>query len=68
MGWPFHAKKKFRGVRFVATDVDWSAGEGLPVEGPIDAILLLLTGRRAGLARLGGPGVELLTARSASRH
>jgi len=40
----------------LATDCDWSAGEGLVVEGPIAAILLLLTGRRAGLAQLSGPG------------
>jgi hypothetical protein len=32
------------------------AGEGVLVEGPIAAILLLLTGRDAALAQLSGPG------------
>lgn len=68
MGWPFHAQKRSRGVRFVANDVDWSAGAGLPVDGPIGAILLLLTGRHAGLPPLSGPGVELLARRFANQH
>jgi hypothetical protein len=34
------------------------------VEGPIGAILLLLTGRRAGLAGLSGPGARELSAGS----
>ena len=38
------------------------AGQGLLVEGPVGAILLLLTGRRAGLAQLSGPGARGLSA------
>ena len=43
---PWRAERKLGGFRFAATDCSWSAGDGLLVEGPIGAILLLLTGRR----------------------
>jgi uncharacterized protein (TIGR03083 family) len=57
---PFRARKKFAGFRLTATDTAWAAGAGKAVEGPIDAILLLLTGRTISLPRLTGPGsVEL---------
>lgn len=58
----FHARRRFAGHRFVATDVDWSAGQGREVTGPIGAVLLLLTGRRAGLDRLTGPGADAVRA------
>ncbi|MFF0815591.1 maleylpyruvate isomerase family mycothiol-dependent enzyme [Rhodococcus sp. NPDC003318] len=51
--------------RFRATDIDWAVGSGPEVTGPIDAILLLLTGRRAALPRLGGPGIDELRRRAA---
>jgi uncharacterized protein (TIGR03083 family) len=35
-----------RGVRLVATDAEWSYGEGPPTEAPIQSHLLSLTGRR----------------------
>lgn len=48
-------------VRFPATEHEWSVGEGELVEGPISALVLLVTGRRAAaLARLRGPGVTQL--------
>jgi uncharacterized protein (TIGR03083 family) len=63
----FHARRRFAGYRLVATDAEWSAGRGREVTGPISAILLLLTGRRAGLHRLTGPGADTLPVpRSAS--
>lgn len=52
--------------RLTATDVEWSVGEGPEIRGPISAILLLLTGRRAALPRLSGPGVDDLRARVAT--
>lgn len=62
MGWPFWARRRLRGLRLVATDVDWSAGEGAEVRGPIRALLLLLTGRtEAALPALGGPGTRRLS-------
>ena len=48
------------GYRFVATDADWSRGEGPEVAGPIGAVLLLLTGRPVALDRLTGPGADKL--------
>ncbi|MCF6743190.1 maleylpyruvate isomerase family mycothiol-dependent enzyme [Blastococcus sp. KM273128] len=65
MPWPmsttFHTRRRLSGLRLVATDADWAAGEGQRVEGPIDALLLLLTGRTAAAVdRLSGPGVPRL--------
>ena len=63
MGWPFWAKRRYKGLRFVATDLDWAAGSGLVVAGPIDAVLLMLTGRSVALPRLSGPGHDELVRR-----
>lgn len=63
MGWPFWAKHRLRGLRLTATDTDWSAGDGPDVRGPIQALLLLVTGRReAALPRLTGAGTAKLAA------
>jgi uncharacterized protein (TIGR03083 family) len=63
MGWPFWARRRLRGLRLVATDAGWNAGAGEDVCGPIDALLLLLTGRvDAVLPRLSGPGLARLAA------
>jgi uncharacterized protein (TIGR03083 family) len=57
MGWPFWARRRLRGLHLSATDVDWSAGEGAEIRGPVQALLLLLTGRTAAsLPQLTGPG------------
>jgi uncharacterized protein (TIGR03083 family) len=61
MGWPFGVKRPLKRFRFTATDVDWAAGGGPEVRGPVSALLLLLTGRPAALPRLSGPGVEQLS-------
>jgi uncharacterized protein (TIGR03083 family) len=58
--WLFRAMKPLRGYAFVATDDGFRAGSGPVVEGPIDAILLLMTGRPVGLPRLSGPGAAEL--------
>lgn len=60
MGWPFQARRRLRGLTLSALDADWSVGQGPRVEGPIAALLLLLTGRPAALPALSGPGVERL--------
>ena len=59
----FSARKRMRGIRLVADDVAWSRGDGVLVEGPIEPIVLALTGRAARLDRLSGPGVDLLAER-----
>ena len=62
---PWRARRRLRGFRLAATDCSWSAGDGLPIEGPIAAILLLLTGRRAAVTQLAGAGVHELEVRTA---
>jgi uncharacterized protein (TIGR03083 family) len=54
IGFPFHARRRLSGYRLVATDTDWSAGEGTEVSGPIEALLMLLAGRTATIPRLTG--------------
>ena len=41
----FPGPKLFQGTRAVATDADWSAGHGMEVAGPIEALVLTLAGR-----------------------
>jgi len=61
MGWPFWAKHRLHGLALTATDIQWSAGTGERVTGPIEALLLLLTGRTGtALPRLTGPGTDRL--------
>jgi uncharacterized protein (TIGR03083 family) len=45
-----------RGVRLVATDLDWSYGKGPEVRGSGEALLMAMAGRRAALDVLDGPG------------
>ena len=61
MGWPFGVKRALKNFRYTATDVDWTAGKGPDVTGPVAALLLILTGRPAALSRLSGRGVEGLS-------
>jgi uncharacterized protein (TIGR03083 family) len=49
-----------KGVRFEASDTDWSIGRGALACGPIEAITMVLAGRRAALDSLDGPGVAAL--------
>jgi hypothetical protein len=63
MGWPFWAKRRLRGLRLVASDAPLDVGAGQVVEGPVVALLLLVTGRtEAARVRLTGPGVVSLAA------
>ncbi len=58
MGWPFWAKRRLRGMRLTATDVEWSVGSGADISGPIRGLLLLLTGRTpTAVSLLSGEGV-----------
>ena len=61
LGWPFHARKRLRGLRLVATDAPVDVGEGAVVEGTTGDLLLLATGRTdAAVRRLAGPGLARL--------
>jgi uncharacterized protein (TIGR03083 family) len=66
MGWPFWARRRLRGFRLTATDVEWQVGDGADIRGPIDALLLLLTGRAVVLPRLAGEGTAQLAQRLAA--
>jgi len=59
----YGARKRFPELRFAATDLPWSAGDGAEVRGPGGELLLVLTGRAAGLAALDGPGAAEVAAR-----
>lgn len=64
--WSYGGKGKARVFRklpvhrfgLTATDISWSVGDGPQIEGPISAILLLLTGRLVALPRLEGEGMS----------
>jgi uncharacterized protein (TIGR03083 family) len=49
-----------RGVRLVATDVDWTHGKGPEVNGPGEALLMTMAARPNALNQLAGAGKELL--------
>lgn len=67
--WPMNvvvggsAGRRVAGVRLVATDTDWSYGEGPNVRGTAEALLLLLYGRSPRTGELTGEGAATLTAR-----
>ncbi len=48
MGFPFNARKRFPNVKFTATDANFSVGHGEVVRGPIQDIVMVLSGRPAG--------------------
>ncbi len=52
-----------RGVRLVASDLDWSWGKGAEARGPAEAILMILAGRRSVADELTGPGASTLQER-----
>jgi len=56
-------KRRVAGLTLRATDTDWSAGSGPEVSGPMLSLLLVVTGRPAGLTDLTGEGLPVLTAR-----
>lgn len=55
MGW-----RSARKVRLVATDVDWTRGKGPAIEGPVQELLMITTGRSPDAAVVSGDGLELV--------
>lgn len=55
--------RRTRGVRLVATDMDWAHGSGPEVSGPAEALLMIMAGRRDALNQLCGPGKTILAQR-----
>ena len=62
----FPGPKLFQGIRAIATDADWSAGDGLDVTGPIEALVLTLAGRFVAFDQLQGDGTTTLNMRAAA--
>lgn len=60
---PIKAGRRARGLRLVATDLDWSAGSGPEVHGPGEALLMATAGRAAALGEVSGPGAAILASR-----
>jgi uncharacterized protein (TIGR03083 family) len=63
LGSVFGARKRTRGLRFVATDLDWSWGDGPEVVGPGEALLMTMLGRKQALIGLTGEGVGTFSSR-----
>ncbi|MDE3206118.1 MAG: maleylpyruvate isomerase family mycothiol-dependent enzyme [Acidobacteriota bacterium] len=63
VGFPLEAKRRVAGVRLVARDAKWTAGDGPVAEGPLESLVLVMSGRRAGLVDLSGDGVGVLETR-----
>ncbi|MEE2061396.1 maleylpyruvate isomerase family mycothiol-dependent enzyme [Rhodococcus artemisiae] len=57
---PLRGFWKARGVRLVATDLDWTYGRGPEARGPGEAVLMTMAGRRGIAKELSGPGAEIL--------
>ncbi|MHB1583953.1 MAG: maleylpyruvate isomerase family mycothiol-dependent enzyme [Acidimicrobiales bacterium] len=56
-------KRRIDGLSLQATDINWSAGSGPVVKGPMLSVLMAMAGRQVAIADLKGDGVEMLRAR-----
>jgi uncharacterized protein (TIGR03083 family) len=59
----FVPRGRLRNLRFNATNLDWSFGEGQNVSGPAEALMLAITGRPVAFDDLEGEGVATLRSR-----
>ena len=57
------SKGNAKGLRLIATDIDWTAGDGLEVTGPGEALLMAAAGRASALDGLRGDGLATLKER-----
>jgi len=57
------SKRRIAGLHLVASDADWTHGEGPEVTGPLTSLILAMSGRTGALGDLDGPGVDLFTSR-----
>jgi uncharacterized protein (TIGR03083 family) len=64
VGFPLGAKKRIAGLRLVANDTSWSTGEGPTIEGPLESLILVMTGRSSALVDLSGDGLVTLRNRN----
>jgi uncharacterized protein (TIGR03083 family) len=56
-------KRRIEGLALQATDTNWSHGTGPDVSGPMIALVMAMTGRKAAAGELSGDGVATLQAR-----
>jgi uncharacterized protein (TIGR03083 family) len=59
----FGAKKRIAGLKLTATDMDWSHGHGPEVQGPAEALVMMMAGRSVALGDLAGEGKAALVTR-----
>lgn len=57
LGSVFGAKRRTKGLRLEATDLDWTWGEGPTVTGPGEALFMAMLGRSDALSDLDGDGL-----------
>lgn len=57
------AKRRIAGLHLRATDVAWEHGEGPEVAGPLQSLVLAMTGRKGAHANLRGDGLATLATR-----
>lgn len=55
-------RRRIRGLRLTATDLDWSTGDGPTVEGPAEPLLIAIAGRLT-TDEPTGPGLATLAER-----
>jgi uncharacterized protein (TIGR03083 family) len=58
------SKRRIVGVSLRATDASWNYGEGPSVEGPLQSLVLAMTGRKGSHVNLSGDGVAILASRA----
>ena len=51
-------RRMIRGVRMVATDVEWARGEGPLIQGPMQELLMRCAGREPDAGKVSGEGLE----------
>jgi hypothetical protein len=56
-------KRRIEGLTLQATDANWSHGTGPKVSGPMIALVMAMTGRKAAADELSGDGVATLRER-----
>ncbi len=57
------SKRRINGLTLRATDASWSHGNGPEVAGPLQSLVLAMTGRKGALVDLNGDGVAILQSR-----
>jgi uncharacterized protein (TIGR03083 family) len=58
------SKRRITGVQLRATDVDWMHGTGPEVVGPLQSLILAMTGRKQSHPDLTGDGLTILASRA----